>query len=100
MSEKSKSLFEKLYEAGEATLKAMEKPFVEKKIRRKLEAARDDAEAKKIEAEGKLLSLRKDFSNYDINKILEQKALITKCTELMVQVSGEHMELFGEEIRK
>lgn len=41
---------------------------------------------------------REDFENYNINAILEQKAIITQARELQDSIRREYMELFAKDM--
>jgi hypothetical protein len=94
----SKGIFEQLYSATEEVLKKMQKPLVERKLKRKQQSALDDAENRKILAEEKLNKARKEFDNYDINDILRAKKEIKTCEELATEIRKEYKEYFGEEL--
>ena len=98
MGEKTKSLFASLYNATEETVKALKQPLVEKKIKRKLQSAFDDAEDKKITAQERLEKARKQFEDYDINEILKQKEVVSVCEKLQDGIRNEYSEYFGEEM--
>jgi len=91
-------LFDKLYAAGKEAFDKLKKPVIKNKIKRKLNAAFDDATLKIGEAELKIQNTRSDFENYNINTILEQKAIIAKAKELQVGIKEEFLELFGKEM--
>ncbi len=98
MSNAVKSLFASLYNATEETVKSLKQPLVEKKIKRKLQSAFDDAEDKKITAQERLESARKEFENYDINEILRQKEVVSVCEKLQTGIKAEYAEYFGEDM--
>lgn len=94
----SKGIFEQLYSATEETLKKLQRPLVERKLKRKMQSALDDAEGRKIQAEERLTKARKEFDNYDINDVLRAKKEIKQCEDLVKEIKLEYREYFGEEI--
>ena len=95
----NKGLFETLYAAGKSVIDEIKKPQIRNKIKRKLQAAYDDAECKIGEASLKIQKTREDFENYNINLILEQKAIITSLRKLQTEIKEEYLELFAKEMR-
>jgi uncharacterized protein YbcC (UPF0753/DUF2309 family) len=91
-------LFDSFYMASKELIQQLQKPLVRNKIKRKLQTAFDDAESKINEALIKLNKSREDFENYNINTILEQKAIITQCKSLQEQIKQEYQELFAKEM--
>ena len=89
-------LFEELYFGTEKDIKDLNAPLIKRSVQRKLYSAWDDAEKKKLDAEAKILELRKDFKNYNINSILEQVHVMDKCNELQFEIEEEYEELFSE----
>lgn len=99
MSETKKGLFELLYAASKQVLDEIKKPQIRNKIKRKLHSAYDDAEAKIGEASSKIQKCREDFENYNVNTILEQKAIITQLRKLQEEIKEEYSELFAKEMQ-
>lgn len=91
-------LFDKLYSAGKQVYDEVKKPVIKNKIKRKLQSAYDDASLKIGEAELKIQKTREDFDNYNINTVLEQKAIITQAKQLQDQIKSEYKELFVKEM--
>ena len=91
-------LFDTLYEASDEALKAMKKPLVRRKLKRAIQSAFDDAEGRKIKAEETLSTVRKDFENYDINKILAAQAEIIKVDKAQKALKDEFRAMFDEEL--
>ncbi|MBU1101127.1 MAG: hypothetical protein KKA84_12060 [Bacteroidetes bacterium] len=96
MAEKKAGIFETIYNATDELRKSMKAPLVKNKLKRRLESAWDDAENKKIDATAKIQDIREDLSNYDINKILDNKDTVVRLGELQVGIAAEFLELFGE----
>jgi hypothetical protein len=94
----SETLFDKLYSAGKQVFDELKKPVVKNKIKRKLQAAFDDASLKIGESELKIQKTRENFDGYDVNTILEQKAIITQAKGLQDQIKAEYKELFGKDM--
>lgn len=80
------------------SIDAAKKPLVRNKVKRKLAAAYDDASAKINEAELKMQKGREDFENYNINAILEQKAIIKQAKDLQDSIRMEYTELFAKDM--
>lgn len=95
---KTTPLFDRLYAAGKVVFDEAKKPLVRGSIKRKLHAAMDDAQGKINEANLQISKTRESFDTYDINKVLEQKAIITKCLQLQEEIKGEYKELFGKDM--
>lgn len=93
-----KSLFEKLFTMSEDEEKVAKIPLVEKKIKRQLDSAYDDAEGKIIEAQERKNKYMKDFDNFDINAILKQSQIITACKEVQEEIKALHRDYFGEDL--
>lgn len=89
-------LFEKLYAAGKELLDTAKKPLVRNQIKRKLSSAYDDASTKIMEAEMKISKQRESFADYDINKILQEKATIRACQNLQADIKEEYQTLFDK----
>ena len=92
------NLFDTLYDATDDTLKAMKKPLVRRKLKRAIQSAFDDAEGRKIKAEETLANVRKDFENYDVNKILYAQAEIVKVNKAQKALKDEFKEMFDEDL--
>ncbi len=97
MSE-SKSMFEKLFTMSKEDVKKSKIPLVEKKIKRQLDSAYDDAEGKILEAEEAQEVLLKDFENFDINAILTAIETINACKAVQKDISDLYKLYFGEEL--
>lgn len=98
MAEQGPGLFDKLYSAAKATYDELKKPVVRNKIKRKLQAAFDDASLKIGEATLKIQKTRESFDEYNVNTVLEQKAIITQALSLQTQIKEEYKELFAKEM--
>lgn len=96
--EAPKSLFEKLFTMTEDEEKVARIPLMEKKIKRQLDSAYDDAEGKIIEAQETKNKLMKDFDNFDINAILKQSQIISACELVQSEIQVLHYEYFGTEL--
>ena len=96
----TETLFEKLYSATDDLIKKMQKPLVERKLKRKMESAWDDAENRKIQAEERINKARKNFENFDVNEILEQKKLFKQCKDLQIEIEVEFKDYFGEKLNR
>ena len=92
-------LFDKLYDASGKAIKKMQKPLIKKKVKRAIESAHDDAEGRKIKAEETLAEVRKDFENYDVNKIIGARTELRKCSEAQVVLEKEYEEMFDEKMK-
>ena len=92
------NLFDTLYDATDDVLKAMKKPLVRRKLKRAIQSAFDDAEGKKIKAEESLANTRKDFENYDVNKILYAQAEIVKVNKAQKALKEEFKEMIDEDL--
>ena len=92
------NLFDTLYEATDDALKAMKKPLIRRKLKRAIQSAFDDAESRKIKAEETLDTVRKDFDNYDINRILGAQAEIIKVDKAQQALKDEYKTMFDEEL--
>ena len=92
------NLFDTLYEATDDAIKAMKKPLIRRKLKRAIQSAFDDAESRKIKAEETLDTVRKDFDNYDINRILGAQAEIIKVDKAQQALKDEYKTMFDEEL--
>lgn len=93
-------LFKKLYGATDDAIKASKRGLVEKKLKRTIESARDNAEDRKLNAEEQLDKLARNFDNFDINAYLEQKRMIASCEKVSADIADVYLEFFGETIKK
>lgn len=98
MNEKKTGLFDQLYAAGKEAFDALKKPMIKNKVKRRLNAAFDDADLKIREAELKINKVRENFEDYNINEILQQKSVIKQAEDLKAQIKEEYLELFGKEM--
>jgi len=53
-------------------------------------------ESKIVDAEATIQEIRQDFSNFDINKILEMKLQVINSERTKKEIEAEYMEMFGE----
>ena len=97
---KEGSLFEKFYAAAEDIKKMAKKPIEERRLKRKFEAAYDDAENQKIDAEKELEESRMNISDYDINKIVEKARLMEELDAAQELIKKEYKEMFGEDLKR
>lgn len=91
-------IFDKLYAAAKTVYDEAKKPLIRKQIKRKLSSAYDDAGKKIIEANVSISKSRENFEDYNINSVLDQKAVIAKCELLQEHIKAEYLELFGKEM--
>lgn len=95
---KGKTLFDRIYDITDETMKLAMKPIVRTQMKGRLTSAHNDATSKRITAEAKLEELRRDCKNYDVNCILEQKQIIDESDTLCDMIAAEYAELFGKSI--
>ncbi len=98
--EKKKGIFDEVFSRTPEILKLVKKPLVRSQVKGKLTSGYNDAENKRIDAESVLEDLRTNLKDYDINKILEQKQLISETKRLQRLIADEYKELFGKSMPK
>lgn len=97
---KEKTLIDQLLDNAEAVIEAAKKPFVKKKINRSFDSAIESAEEAKVDASIALANLRKDLvqnpenANTIINKIAEQRGIISDADNTIEILKTEKRELF------
>jgi len=96
MSEATLGKFDKFYGADDSTITAEKKPLVKQALKRKFYAAYDDAEGKKLDANGQLESLRRNFTNININGIIATQDEIAQLTRAQEVLKAEYQAMFGE----
>jgi len=92
------SKFDELYSASDESLKERKKPYVEKALKRKFNAALDSAENQKIDAEERTEELRQDLKDLDIDKLLEQSNIIDAADTTIKLIKKEYKTLFGTDL--
>ena len=92
------TLFENLYNQTDCDRKRNAQPLIEKKLKRQLDAAHDDAESKTIVAEEKMDALIADFANFDINAILKLKQEIDACVRVQKDINDLHVKYFNVDL--
>ena len=95
-----KNLFDHLYDGAQEVLKGMQKPFVERSLKRKFEAAYDQTLLKVDEAHSKLNDLRQNIKEFPLDKILEQRQIIKDAESLQKDIEDEYLAVFGSTITK
>lgn len=98
IDDKPKSLFEKMFTMTDADAKLSKLPLLEKKIKRQLDSAFDDAEGKIIEAQERKETCMKNFEQFDINSILEANQRIEACKSVQDDIRSLYKEYFSEEL--
>ena len=94
-----KTMFDTLYEGAEEMLKGLAKPFVKNALRRKFEAAYDQAQIKVDEAHSTLIELRKNnLKDYPLTTVLQQRQVIRDSENLMRDLEAEYADLFGKKL--
>lgn len=93
-----KTLFEKLFTMSDTDKKNAKLPLLEKKIKRQLDSAFDDAEGKIIEAQERKENCMKNFEQFDINSILESNQRIQACQSVQDDIRSLYKEYFGSEL--
>jgi len=93
-----KRLFDSLYEASDAIKKKFKKPIIARTTKRKLASAYDSAEGIKLAAEKKIVDIRQDLENYDVNALLKAKKEVAETQTLQAMIKQEYLELFGKEM--
>ena len=94
-----KTLFEKLFTMSDEDKQASKLPLLEKKIKRQLDSAYDDAEGKIIEAQERKEKCMKNFEEFDINAILEANQRMNACKSVQEDIKSLHKEYFGEDLK-
>ena len=92
------TLFEKLFTMSDADKKNAKLPLLEKKIKRQLDSAFDDAEGKIIEAQERKETCMKNFEQFDINSILEANQRIQACQSVQDDIRSLYKDYFGTEL--
>ena len=98
MSEVKKTLFSSIYEGAEGAIKKLKQPLVERRLKRKFEAAHDDALRMIDDAELAIHTEREKLVDMDINVVLASRKTIKGCTAIAEEVKEEYLELFGEKL--
>jgi hypothetical protein len=94
----NETLFEKFYNIAEEVEKAIKKPFVMKRVSRALDAAVDNYEERKMDAEGKIQDAQKAIANGDIEKIAVLVDLSGKLKEydrVIAELKEQKVKFFG-----
>jgi hypothetical protein len=95
-----KNLFDQYYEMSEEAAKAEEKDLVKNKLRRKFEAAYDDAKDKILSLKENQSKMFKDnFKNFDLNSFRQASNTIEAFEDAKKEISDLHKQFFGEDIR-
>lgn len=92
-------LFEKLYAAGKEVVDQLNKPFVRKALKRKLESAYDDACKKGSDAEAELNKERQNLTGYDVNKVLRLRETMCEADIIKTDLMEEYYTMFGVEMK-
>lgn len=96
MSDKQ-TIFDKFFDATEAALKIIRKPFAKNIIKRKFSAAIDDAEMQKLDAEESIMELYKDFANpkkFDVQQLLAFEETIKRAGETIDVLKNRQDKIF------
>ena len=99
-TEKTESLFRKLYKGTKEYFDAARLPFIEDKIKGKLKAGYRDAKMQVITAQEEKEKLRENIRDYDIDKAIKLSADIINAEATAELIEKEYRELFNEEISK
>ncbi|HNW32695.1 MAG TPA: hypothetical protein PKL44_00390 [Candidatus Dojkabacteria bacterium] len=91
--------FDKFFGAAKEVLEAAKKPQIRKAIQRKMSAAYDDAENKKIDQEAIIEKERLNFKDYNVNNVIEAQRMIERLTEMQAKIKKEYVFMFGEEMK-
>lgn len=98
----SKGLFHEIVNMSNEEEKRREAAFTERRLKRELASAFDDAERKVYEARRSLdshrMCLKHDPEKYSVNTACGFKATIRKYEIAAQRVKEEYLVLFGEEI--
>jgi len=98
VKDEPKTLFEKLFTMSDEDKATAKLPLIEKKIKRQLDSAYDDAEGKIIEAQERKENCMKNFEQFDINAILEANQRINACKTVQDDIKALHKEYFGSDL--
>jgi hypothetical protein len=93
-----KGIIETIYDGAKEAKKALKKPLVIKSMKRKFQAAYDDAERIIDEAEIAKMDEYEKFEKVDVNVILSATANIKAANELRTNIEVEYKVLFDEKI--
>ena len=96
---KKPSLFETLFTMTDEDAKKSKLPLVEKKIKRQLSAAFDDAEGRIIEAQEVKMKCMRDVENFDINAVLTANQKIRVAMDIQYEIKELYKEYFGTEFQ-
>ncbi len=96
---KNPSLFETLFTMTDEDAKKSKLPLVEKKIKRQLSAAFDDAEGKIIEAHEMKMKCMQNIENFDINAVLTANQKIRIASDIQYEIKELYKEYFGEDFQ-
>jgi hypothetical protein len=91
--------FKKFFGAGQAIVDLAKRPGIRRGMKSKLNAAYDCANNHIIDAEKILFTLRQNFENYDVSKILDQMDIITRAKELQANIKTEYKIQFAKEMK-
>ncbi len=94
----TQGMFDKLYSASKEVLKMSKKPLEERKLKRKIKSAYDDAINKEQEAEEALNIQREKLADMDINSVLDNLSKIRKTKETKRLLKEEYKVQFGKEM--
>ncbi len=95
---KFKNLFDTLWNGAEELLKGIEKPFIERKLKREFAAARDAALMSVDTAHKNLSDLRKQLKDYPLEEVLEQRQNIRDLMTTVQEIEAEYADLFGKKM--
>lgn len=93
-------LFDKLFNMTEEAFQKSKIGLVEQKVKRKLEEAFDDAEARKIDAEESVLNMMKDLSTFDVNSIIRERQRITACNQVQEEIHKIFEDMFNDKLNR
>lgn len=93
-----KSLFSRLYDEGKDLVKKIKKPHAERALKRKFEAAYDDAQQKIEDAEAAKLKAYEDIEKFDINTVLRAVKEGDNAREAQAALKSSYKEMFDQEL--
>lgn len=99
-STQGQTLFERMYTATKESLDAAKKPFIERSLKRRFEAAWDDCENKKIDAQVAIQSLSESIKDYDLNGFLAKRQIVKDAVETQNAIVEHYKEMFGEDLKR
>lgn len=94
------TLFDKIYEGGEALIKKLGKPLAEKQLKRRFEAFIDGCEQEIEEIELELHNLQfktASFEKYDLNRVCELEIRKEKVQKVKKFAEKHQKEMFDPE---